>query len=40
MFSTFKTLMTGANARATERVRETYSIELIEQKGRRPLDLD
>lgn len=34
MFSTFKTLITGANARAEERLRETYSIELIEQKIR------
>lgn len=34
MFGTLKTLMTGANARAEEKVRDTYSIELIEQKIR------
>ncbi|MEM7473167.1 MAG: PspA/IM30 family protein [Pseudomonadota bacterium] len=34
MFGTLKTLMTGANARAEERVRDTYAIELIEQKIR------
>ncbi|PTX54780.1 phage shock protein A (PspA) family protein [Litoreibacter ponti] len=34
MFMTLKTLMTGANARAEERVRDVYAIELIEQKIR------
>lgn len=34
MFGTLKTLITGANARAEEKVRDTYSIELIEQKIR------
>ena len=34
MFGTLKTLITGANARAEEKVRDTYSIELIEQKNR------
>jgi len=34
MFGTLKTIMTGANARAEERVRDTYAIELIEQKIR------
>ena len=34
MFSTLKTLMVGANARAEERVRDIYSIELIDQKIR------
>lgn len=34
MFGTIKTLFTGANARAEEKVRDTYSIELIEQKIR------
>src|SRR6187397_1135173 len=34
MFGTIRTLMAGANARAEEKVRETYSIELIEQKIR------
>jgi phage shock protein A len=34
MFSTLRTLVTGANARATEQLREVYSIELIEQKIR------
>lgn len=34
MFNTFKTLILGANARAEERVRDIYSIELIEQKIR------
>ena len=34
MFGTLRTLMAGANARAEEKVRETYSIELIEQKIR------
>ncbi|SMR81474.1 phage shock protein A (PspA) family protein [Aliiroseovarius halocynthiae] len=34
MFRTLKTLFDGANARAEERVRETYSIELIDQKIR------
>lgn len=34
MFSTLKTLMTGANARAEERLRDTYAIELIDQKIR------
>ncbi|WP_417839478.1 PspA/IM30 family protein [Tritonibacter scottomollicae] len=32
MFSTFKTLMTGANRRAEAQVRQQYSIELIEEK--------
>lgn len=34
MFGTLKTLITGANARAEERVRAAYSIELIDQKIR------
>lgn len=34
MFRTLKTLFDGANARAEEKVRETYSIELIDQKIR------
>lgn len=34
MFGTLKTLFEGANAKAEERLRENYSIELIEQKTR------
>lgn len=34
MFGTLRTLMIGASARAEERVRDTYAIELIEQKIR------
>ena len=34
MFNTFRTLILGANAQAEERVRDAYSIELIEQKIR------
>lgn len=34
MFNTIKTLIAGANARAEERVRDVYSVELIEQKIR------
>jgi phage shock protein A len=34
MFSTLRTLVAGANARAEETVRDIYSIELIEQKIR------
>ncbi len=34
MFTTIKTLVAGANARAEGRLRDTYSIELIEQKIR------
>ena len=34
MFSTLRTLIVGANVRAEERVRDIYSIELIEQKIR------
>ena len=34
MFGTLRTLVNGANARAEEKVRDTYSIELIEQKIR------
>ncbi|MFK7752638.1 MAG: PspA/IM30 family protein [Sedimentitalea sp.] len=34
MFNTIKTLITGANARAEEAVRDAYSIELIDQKIR------
>lgn len=34
MFGTLKTLLQGANARAEERVRAAYSIELIDQKIR------
>ena len=34
MFDTFRTLIVGANARAEERVRDIYSIELIDQKIR------
>ncbi len=34
MFNTFRTLMVGASARADERLKDIYSIELIEQKIR------
>lgn len=34
MFGTMKTLFVGANARAEEQVRDTYAIELIDQKIR------
>ncbi len=34
MFSTLKTLMNSANARAEDRLRDTFSIELIDQKIR------
>lgn len=34
MFATFRTLMTGANARAEEHVRDVFAIELIDQKIR------
>jgi len=34
MFGTLRTIMIGANARTEERVRDTYAIELIEQKIR------
>lgn len=34
MFRTLKTLVVGANARAEEKLREEYSIELIDQKIR------
>ncbi len=34
MFGTLRTLINGANARTEERVRDIYSIELIEQKIR------
>ncbi|SPJ30212.1 PspA/IM30 family protein [Falsiruegeria mediterranea] len=34
MFRTLKTLVVGANARAEERLRDEYSIELIDQKIR------
>ncbi|WP_120633483.1 PspA/IM30 family protein [Ruegeria sp. EL01] len=34
MFGTLKTLINGANARAEDRLRDTYSIELIDQKIR------
>lgn len=34
MFGTFRTLITGANARAEEHVRDVYAIELIDQKIR------
>ena len=34
MFGTLRTLFDGANARAEERVREIYSVELIDQKIR------
>lgn len=34
MFGTLKTLINGANARAEERVRATYAVELIDQKIR------
>lgn len=37
MLGTLKTLITGANARVEEKVRDTYSIELIEQKTREAL---
>lgn len=38
MFGTLKTLIQGANARAEERVRAAYSIELIDQKIREAVD--
>lgn len=38
MFSTLRTLIAGANARAEGAVRETYSIELIDQKIREAQD--
>jgi len=34
MFSTLKTLMDGANARADDRLKDVYAIELIEQRIR------
>lgn len=34
MFNTLKTLMSGANARAEDRLRDNFSIELIDQKIR------
>lgn len=34
MFSTLRTLITGANARAEEQLRDKYSLELIDQKIR------
>jgi len=34
MFGTFKTLVIGANARAEERVKDAFAIELIDQKIR------
>ncbi|WP_371808449.1 PspA/IM30 family protein [Ruegeria sp. HKCCC2117] len=34
MFNTLKTLMNGANARAEDRLRDSFSIELIDQKIR------
>ena len=34
MFGTLRTLIAGSNARAEERLRDHYSIELIEQKIR------
>ena len=34
MFDTLRTLISGVNARANEHVRDTYSVELIEQKIR------
>lgn len=34
MFGTLKTLINGTNARAEDRLRDTYSIELIDQKIR------
>ncbi|WP_367180601.1 PspA/IM30 family protein [uncultured Ruegeria sp.] len=34
MFGTLKTLMNGANARAEDRLRDNFSIELIDQKIR------
>lgn len=34
MLTTLKTLFTGANARAEERVRDTFALELIDQKIR------
>lgn len=34
MFSTLKTLMSGANARAEDRLRDNFSIELVDQKIR------
>lgn len=38
MFGTLRTLIQGANARAEERVRAAYSIELIDQKIREASD--
>ncbi len=38
MFGTLKTLIQGANARAEDRVRAAYSIELIDQKIREATD--
>lgn len=38
MFDTLKTLIQGTNARAEERVRAAYSIELIDQKIREAAD--
>jgi phage shock protein A len=38
MFSTLRTLMQGANARAEEKVRQTYAIALIDQKVRQSAD--
>lgn len=38
MFGTLKTLMQGTNARAEERVRAAYAIELIDQKIRESAD--
>ncbi len=34
MFSTLKTLIDGANARAEDRLKDTYAVELIEQRIR------
>lgn len=38
MFSTLKTLITGANARAEQSVRDAYALELIDQKIRETED--
>jgi phage shock protein A len=38
MFTTLRTLILGANARAEEQVRQTYAIELIDQKVRQSAD--
>jgi len=36
MFSTLKTLFDGANARADDRLKDAYAVELIEQPLAKP----